>query len=112
MLQAWFTLKARGEAYLEKIVDNCFGQAEYLYQLIAETEGFRTAFPNFSFDGGAHCANVCFEFIPPSLRGQEEDDEWRRKVGKVAPKLKEAMIKRGTMMIGQLPRLLYFFTVF
>ena len=30
------------------------------------------------------CTNVCFWYIPPSLRGQEETKEWWGKLGKVS----------------------------
>ena len=29
------------------------------------------------------CTNVCFWYIPPSLRGQDETKEWWEKLGKV-----------------------------
>jgi len=29
------------------------------------------------------CTNVCFWYIPPSLRDQEETEEWRQKLSKV-----------------------------
>ena len=28
--------------------------------------------------------NVCFWYIPPSLRGQPETEEWWKKIGKVS----------------------------
>ncbi len=100
--KAWFMLKARGEDYLERLVDNTFAAAEYLIERIGATDGFRMAFDGFGFDGGAHCTNVCFEYVPPSLRGKnEEDEEWKERLAAVAPKVKEAMTMRGSMMIGK-----------
>ena len=49
------------------------------------------------------CTNVGFWYIPPSLRGQVEDEEWWNKIEKVAPKIKEEMIKEGSLMIGYQP---------
>jgi hypothetical protein len=30
------------------------------------------------------CTNVCFWFIPPSLRGQKEDEKWWNKIHNVS----------------------------
>ena len=49
------------------------------------------------------CTNVGFWFIPPSLRGQKEDEEWWEKIEKVAPRIKEEMILEGSLMIGYQP---------
>lgn len=42
-------------------------------------------------------------YIPPSLRGLEETEEWRTRLYKVAPKIKERMVKDGSLMIGYTP---------
>ena len=52
---------------------------------------------------GRKCTNVGFWFIPPSLRDQEEDSQWRDKLEKVAPRIKEEMIMDGSLMIGYQP---------
>ena len=48
---------------------------------------------------------VCFQYIPPCLRGegQKSDEEWKRRLGKVAPQIKSGMVDQGTMMIGYQP---------
>ena len=96
----WFMLKARGEEQLERLVDNAFDKAAYLYEriLARADEGFRPAFQE-----GFSCTNVCFYFVPDCLKGREEDEEWMRKLAKVAPKVKELMIKDGSLMIGYQP---------
>lgn len=40
--------------------------------------GFRLVLDEFE------CTNVCFWFIPPSLRGQEENEEWWNKIHTVS----------------------------
>ena len=62
-------------------------------------EGFRLV-PGYE---GRQCTNVGFWYIPPSLRGQEDDEKWWSKMEMVAPKIKEKMIKEGTLMIGYQP---------
>ena len=98
-------LKARGEDYLEAAVDNCFEAAKHLHHLINTTPGFRPAFADFGFDDGKNCTNVCFEYIPPSIRhiSDETDPAFRQKLNSAAPDIKERMILDGTLMIGYQP---------
>ena len=60
----WFMLKARGESYMEEMVDNTFDMAELLTTLVSSRPGFRLV-PAFE---GRQCTNVGFWFIPPSLQ--------------------------------------------
>ena len=46
--------------------------------------------------GGPNCTNVCFHYVPPRLRGKEEDAEWWKELSAVPPKLKEAMVREGS----------------
>uniref|UniRef100_A0A8K9XCA4 Glutamate decarboxylase 1b n=1 Tax=Oncorhynchus mykiss TaxID=8022 RepID=A0A8K9XCA4_ONCMY len=49
--------------------------------------------------------NVCFWYIPPSLRGLEHNsEEYREKLHKVAPKIKAMMMESGTTMVGYQPQ--------
>ncbi|XP_023340138.1 cysteine sulfinic acid decarboxylase isoform X1 [Eurytemora carolleeae] len=95
----WFMLKARGEEYIEEMVDNAFNMADYLQTQVQARENFRLV-PAFE---NRKCTNVGFWYIPEKLRGQDETAEWWEEVGKVAPKIKEKMITDGTMMIGYQP---------
>merc|ERR1719245_1289099 len=95
----WFMLKARGEKYMEDMVDNTFNMADCLTQLVKSRDGFRLV-PAYE---GRQCTNVGFWFIPPSLRDQEETEEWWRQLETVAPKIKEKMILDGSLMIGSQP---------
>lgn len=94
----WFMLKARGENYFETLIDNTFEQAAYLHELVKSTPGFRPA-----FDFGFNCTNVCFEYLPLRFRDREETPEWNEELSKVPPKIKEIMIKEGSLMIGYQP---------
>ena len=49
------------------------------------------------------CTNVGFWYIPPSLRDQEETEDWWRRLEEVAPRIKERMIREGSLMIGYQP---------
>merc|ERR1712088_743070 len=58
----WFMLKARGEKYMEEIVDNAFDMADYLTHLVSTRPGFRLV-PEYR---ERKCTNVGFWYIPPS----------------------------------------------
>lgn len=45
------------------------------------------------------CTNICFWYIPRSLRSMEEDGNFKERLHEVAPKIKEKMIKEGSMMV-------------
>ena len=72
----WFMLKVRGEDFISRRVDNAFEQAKLMETMIKKREGFRMVLEQ-------SCTNVCFQYIPPSLRNQEEDKEWEIKIDKV-----------------------------
>ncbi|KAH3705126.1 hypothetical protein DPMN_080191 [Dreissena polymorpha] len=96
-LKLWLLWKAVGDAGMAAVVDNCFENAQYLAEKMKQTDGFRLVIPEFE------CANVCFWYIPESLRGQEETPEWWQKISKVGPAIKERMVREGSMMMGFTP---------
>lgn len=61
------------------------------------TEGFRLVAE------GQDCCNVCFWFVPASLRGREEDAAWWSAVAAVAPAIKERLVLAGTLLVGYCP---------
>lgn len=95
--QVWFMLKARGEDYFVGKIENAFAQADFLAEQIRAREGFQLVVDPHS------CTNVCFTYVPPSMRGQEQSDHWRAKLATVPPQIKEAMTRDGTLMIGYQP---------
>lgn len=95
----WFMLKARGEDYMEEMVDNTFAMADALTSLVTSRPGFRLV-PGYE---SRQCTNVGFWYIPPRLRGRQEDDLWWEEMETVAPRIKETMIKEGSLMIGYQP---------
>jgi len=97
VFKLWLMWKARGDEGLEKGINNVFANAKYLTEKVKKTPGFKLVFPD------PECTNVCFWYIPPSLRGMEETPEWWNKVAKVAPDIKERMVKKGSMLIGYNP---------
>ncbi|XP_034731661.1 cysteine sulfinic acid decarboxylase isoform X3 [Etheostoma cragini] len=95
-VKLWLMWKAVGSSGLAKRVDKAFIHARYLVEQMKKREGFHLLRePEF--------VNVCFWFIPPSIRGKEGNKDYQDRLAKVAPVIKERMIKEGTMMVGYQP---------
>jgi len=97
VLKLWTLWKSKGNIQMSQDIENVFHCAKYLHKKLEETDGFRMVLKE------PECTNVCFWYIPPSLRGQEETPEWWAKVAKVAPEIKKRMTEQGTMMCGYQP---------
>ncbi|XP_047427309.1 cysteine sulfinic acid decarboxylase isoform X2 [Mugil cephalus] len=105
-LKLWLMWKAIGSAGLAERVDKGFVHARYLVDEMKKRDGFHlVSVPEF--------VNVCFWYIPPSLRGKEGSADYQDRLAKVAPVIKERMVKQGTMMVGYQPlgNLVNFFRV-
>ena len=70
-------LKVRGEDYISRIVDNAFEKAKLMVTMINNRDGFKMVLE-------PSCTNVCFIYVPPSLRNKTEDNEWKEKVNQVS----------------------------
>ncbi|XP_006787101.2 glutamate decarboxylase 1-like [Neolamprologus brichardi] len=60
----WLMWKAKGTTGFEQHIDKCLDLSQYLYNKIKNREGYEMV-----FDGVPQHTNVCFWYIPPSLRG-------------------------------------------
>lgn len=48
--------------------------------------------------------NVCFWYVPSCLRAiSDRNFEWNARLHRVAPRIKEQMMKSGTLMVGYQP---------
>ncbi|XP_041438528.1 cysteine sulfinic acid decarboxylase isoform X2 [Xenopus laevis] len=95
-LKLWLMWKALGSQGLEKRVDKALEQTRYLVEEMKAREGFCLIMePEF--------VNLCFWYVPPSLRDQQDSPDYWQRLGKVAPVIKERMIKKGSMMVGYQP---------
>uniref|UniRef100_H3BAS0 Cysteine sulfinic acid decarboxylase n=1 Tax=Latimeria chalumnae TaxID=7897 RepID=H3BAS0_LATCH len=95
-LKLWLMWKALGTRGLEERVDQAFSNTSYLVNEMKKRKGFQLFLePEF--------VNLCFWYIPPSLQGQEMNEDFQKKLNKVAPVIKERMVKKGTMMVGYQP---------
>ncbi|RLU22472.1 hypothetical protein DMN91_004750 [Ooceraea biroi] len=82
-MKFWLMWKARGTNGLARSVDQAMSCAEYFLTRIRNIVGFR--------------------YIPPSMRGQAETQEWWAKLYAVTVKIKERMLLAGSLMIGYTP---------
>ncbi|TKS77626.1 Cysteine sulfinic acid decarboxylase [Collichthys lucidus] len=95
-LKLWLMWKAIGSSGMAQRVDKAFFNARYLEEQMKKREGFHfVCKPEF--------VNICFWFIPPSMRGKEQNAGYQDRLGRVAPAIKERMMKQGTMMVGYQP---------
>ncbi|KAI3361508.1 hypothetical protein L3Q82_013658 [Scortum barcoo] len=92
----WLMWKALGTRELEQRVDRALAMARYLAHEVKKRDGFHLLMePEY--------ANVCFWYIPPSLRKLPDGPELWKKLHTVAPVVKERMMKKGSMMVGYQP---------
>lgn len=98
VLKFWFMWKAKGSYGFEKHIDTLFDNAQYFLELIRKREGFRLVLDK------PECTNVMFWYEPICLRGCENDPDYKERLHKVAPKIKERMIKEGSMMVTYQPQ--------
>uniref|UniRef100_A0A8D0CXX9 Glutamate decarboxylase 1b n=1 Tax=Sander lucioperca TaxID=283035 RepID=A0A8D0CXX9_SANLU len=95
----WLMWKAKGTIGFEQHIDKCLDLSQYLYNKIKNREGYQMV-----FDGVPQHTNVCFWYIPPSLRSMPDSEERREKLHRVAPKIKAMMMESGTTMVGYQPQ--------
>ncbi|GAB0098487.1 cysteine sulfinic acid decarboxylase [Sergentomyia squamirostris] len=95
--KVWLMLKVRGVNELGLKVDNAMEMSQYLTNRLKSNSTFRLVLDEFQY------TNICFWYIPKSMRGQEETQEWWNTLYKVAPLIKEKMVKKGSMMVGFCP---------
>ncbi|XP_045462633.1 cysteine sulfinic acid decarboxylase [Harmonia axyridis] len=93
VLKFWFMWKAKGTNGLVQHVEKVFENAAHFIQLIRDREGFELVHPT------PECTNICFWYIPKSLRNAKSEKDYGERLHKIAPAMKEKMMKEGTMMV-------------
>lgn len=97
VLKFWFMWKAKGTTGLETHIDKSFDNAKYFTDKIRHRNGFKLVLDE------PECTNISFWYIPPSLRNKQNRTDFNELLHKVAPKIKERMMKSGSMMITYQP---------
>ncbi|XP_013190610.1 cysteine sulfinic acid decarboxylase [Amyelois transitella] len=98
VLKFWFMWKAKGTEGFEKHIDTLFDNAKFFLEHIRQREGFKLVINE------PECTNIMFWYVPNCLRGLENEPDYRERLDKVAPKIKEKMIKEGSMMVTYQPQ--------
>uniref|UniRef100_A0A1A9WSM0 Glutamate decarboxylase n=1 Tax=Glossina brevipalpis TaxID=37001 RepID=A0A1A9WSM0_9MUSC len=95
----WLMLKARGYGSFGHLLDYALDISKIFVNKLKQRKdhGFRLVLDEFQY------TNVCFWYIPKHLRNLEETEEWNNQLYEVAPKVKELMIREGTLMLGYCP---------
>lgn len=90
--------KAKGTHGLRRHIDKVFENAKFFTDNIKNRPGFQMVLEE------PECTNICFWYKPVSLRGAENDSNFHERLHKVAPKIKERMMKSGSMMVTYQPQ--------
>ncbi|XP_029930608.1 glutamate decarboxylase 1 [Myripristis murdjan] len=94
----WLMWKAKGSEGFGSQVNKCLENAEYLYDQLRR----RTDFELVLSSKPEH-SNVCFWYIPPSLRNVPPGPDRNSRLHQVAPQIKARMMETGTVLIGYQP---------
>ncbi|XP_015517993.2 cysteine sulfinic acid decarboxylase [Neodiprion lecontei] len=96
VIKFWIMWQAKGTSGFEKHVDHLMSLSRHMKEEIERRDGFELVTkPSF--------VNVCFWYVPPFLRDAKETHNYNERLHKVAPKMKEIMTKRGSLMISYQP---------
>ncbi|XP_073533633.1 glutamate decarboxylase 2 [Phyllobates terribilis] len=98
IFKLWLMWRAKGTTGFEVQIDKCLELAEYLYNKIKNREGYEMV-----IEGKPQHTNVCFWYVPPSLRHMEDNEERMARLVKVAPVIKARMMEYGTTMVSYQP---------
>lgn len=85
--------KAKGSEGLEKHINKVFEMSRFFHRTIKNRPGFELVLAE------PECTNVCFWYIPSSLRDSRSSENYIEKLHVVAPKIKEKMMREGSMMV-------------
>nr|WDE40210.1 glutamate decarboxylase-like protein [Schizocardium californicum] len=97
VFKLWLMWRGKGAVGLEKQINGVYDHAKYFYEKIKDREGFEMVLDEPEF------TNVCFWYIPPSLRTMTDTREQMRRLHRIAPIIKARMMECGSTMIGYQP---------
>ncbi|ROT65088.1 Cysteine sulfinic acid decarboxylase [Penaeus vannamei] len=87
--------RADGTKGLERHIDHLFEMTKFFTDTIRDREGFRLVLE-------PQCTNVCF-WYERLAAGKRAHEQYPQLLNSVAPRIKERMVKTGTMMITYQP---------
>uniref|UniRef100_G3PPM1 Glutamate decarboxylase 1a n=1 Tax=Gasterosteus aculeatus aculeatus TaxID=481459 RepID=G3PPM1_GASAC len=98
VFKLWLMWKAKGSEGFGAQVNKCLENAEYLYDQLQRRTHFELVLKN-----KPEHSNVCFWYIPPSLRSLPPGPDRDARLHQVAPRIKGRMMEKGSVMIGYQP---------
>ncbi|GMR43639.1 hypothetical protein PMAYCL1PPCAC_13834, partial [Pristionchus mayeri] len=96
VFKLWLMWKSKGSDGFRRQVNRSFDLTAYMAEQLRKTEGYELVVDPPEF------LNVCFWYIPSSIRGFDEKEKMAR-LEKIAPKIKAKMMEKGTTMVGYQP---------
>lgn len=97
VLKFWFMWRAKGTKGLQQHIERLFDNTQFFTEQLKTRGNFQLVLEN------PECTNICFWYLPPSLMNHKRDDTFWQKLHKIAPKIKERLMKEGTMMMTYQP---------
>ncbi|KAK5859384.1 hypothetical protein PBY51_020943 [Eleginops maclovinus] len=98
VFKLWLMWKAKGTEGFGSQVNKCLENAEYLFDQLQRRTDYELVFEN-----KPEHSNVCFWYIPPSLRGLQPGTDRDMRLHQVAPRIKGRMMEKGSLLIGYQP---------
>lgn len=89
----WLYWRAHSTSGIQELVKHALENTKYLADLVKNH-------PNFLLIVEPEYLTVCFFYFPDCLLNKEKDDEFWKKVDKIAPIIKAELVKRGNVMIA------------
>lgn len=94
VLKLWLTWAMMGDEGYRQHINNFMDVSVYLKEQVVARE-------NFKLVAEPMCSNVCFWFVPPSVRSEEAFTQpWKDAVHTAAATIKQRMQEKGSLMIG------------
>lgn len=98
IFKLWLMWRSKGNDGYEELIDSMMYLTQYMVKKIKERKD------EFYLILEPELTNVCFWYIPPSLRKMPHGPEKERRLGEITPKIKARMMEKGTLMIGYQPQ--------
>ncbi|KAM6456852.1 glutamate decarboxylase 1-like isoform 2-T2 [Liasis olivaceus] len=98
VFKLWLMWRAKGTGGFEILINKFLELAEYLYKELKTRNNYELV-----FDAEPELSNVCFWYIPPSLRHIPKGPDREKRLHQIAPKIKARMIEEGTTMVSHQP---------
>ncbi|KAF7654318.1 hypothetical protein LDENG_00071450 [Lucifuga dentata] len=98
VFKLWLMWKAKGSEGFASHISKCLENAEYLYHQLQRRPDFELVLKS-----KPEHSNVCFWYLPASLRRLPPGPDRNARLHQVAPQIKARMMEKGSALIGYQP---------